>query len=57
MAELHQIFLCMLPVALAQASSDNIGKHCIHVLPVVWMRLYFHTMGLMDQNQAYRCFK
>ena len=51
MAKLHQ-FLCMLPVAVARSSSDDVV--ICHVLPVLWMTSCFHTMGLMGQNHA-RC--
>jgi len=37
-SDLHQIFLCSLPVAVAQSSSGGIVIH--YVLPVLWMTSY-----------------
>jgi len=42
---IHQIFVCMSPMAATRPSSDGVAT--CHVLPVLWMTSYFNTMGQM----------
>jgi len=44
-------FLCMLPLAVAQSSSED---SAIYALSVLMMTSCFHIMGPVGQNQARR---
>jgi len=47
-SKLHEIFLYMLPVAVARSSSDD--RAIRHVLPVLWMTSRFQIVGHMARG-------